>query len=260
MSWRLGVVGSPIVHSRSPQLHEIGLACAGLEGTSTRVELALADATQLRDILLTRFDALSVTSPLKFAAFELCDVRSEVAERTGSVNTLKVVDGRIWGESTDGAGFVDSLGAGFTTVVDGTYAVVLGAGGAATAIVDALVEGGATSVVVLGSDPSRVERLVGRYQNVVGSALVYRPVDLIVNTVPTAVRRNDTAVLQGVHRGTVAVDVTYDPPESAWRSLYETAGCRTTNGLAMLAHQAALQMNWWWGTSLRGDVLLETLR
>jgi len=68
MNWRLGVVGSPIAHSLSPQLHEAGLRLAGLTGSSQRVELTLADASLLPSMLGNEFDALSVTSPLKNAA------------------------------------------------------------------------------------------------------------------------------------------------------------------------------------------------
>jgi shikimate 5-dehydrogenase len=66
-------------------------------------------------------------------------------------------------------------------------------------------------------------------------------------------------VLQGVHQETVAVDITYDPRVSSWRSLYDDAGCRTMNGLAMLAYQAALQMQWWWGVDIDGARLLEVI-
>jgi shikimate 5-dehydrogenase len=62
-----------------------------------------------------------------------------------------------------------------------------------------------------------------------------------------------------VHPETIAVDITYEPRRSEWRVRYEDAGCRTMNGLAMLAFQAAIQMEWWWGVSLEGAQLLEVL-
>ena len=58
---------------------------------------------------------------------------------------------------------------------------------------------------------------------------------------------------------TIAVDITYDPRQSEWRQRYSDAGCRTLNGLAMLAFQAALQMQWWWGAEIEGGDLLEAL-
>lgn len=259
MNWRLGVVGSPIVHSLSPQLQLAGLELAGLEGTSTRVELGLNDADQLKVIATTKFDALSVTSPLKAAAHELCDELSEVAARTKSVNSLLQRDGKLLGESTDGLGFVTSLSGEMGFVLENTHAVILGAGGAASAIVDALVHHGVASAVVLARNEAKVNELVGRYQNVFSRSLVYRPVDLVVNTLPLEGRGEEAAVLQGVHHETIAVDITYEPRTSPWRQLYDAAGCRSTNGLPMLAYQAALQMQWWWGVTVEGATLLKVL-
>jgi len=260
MNWRVGIAGSPVSHSLSPQLHEIGLRAAGLTGTSTRVEIDLEHAGELRHLLGTAFDALSITSPLKAAAFEMCDVRSESALRTHSVNSLLVRDGVLQGESTDGDGFIEALRAAYGDVVDNAHAVVLGAGGAASAIVDALVAHGVQSIVVHGRTPSKVDALVQRYANVHSSSLVYRPVDLIVNTIPEHGRDKEVAVLQGVHLDTVAVDIIYDPRETEWRRRYAEAGCRTLNGLPMLANQAAIQMRWWWGVALDGAQIVKELQ
>jgi shikimate dehydrogenase len=260
MNWRLGVVGSPIEHSLSPQLQLAGLQLAGLEGTSSRVELALGDADQLKVIATTTFDALSVTSPLKAMAHELCDELSEVAARTKSVNSLLVRDGKLLGESTDGLGFVTSLSDEMGLALENAHAVILGAGGAASAIVDALVHHGVATVVVLARNEARVEELVGRYKNVFAHSLVYRPVDLVVNTLPLEGRGEEAAVLQGVHHETVAVDISYEPRSSLWRQLYDDAGCRSMNGLAMLAYQAALQMQWWWNLTVDGATLLKVLQ
>jgi shikimate dehydrogenase len=190
----------------------------------------------------------------------MCDERSESALRTRSVNSLLVRDGVLQGESTDGEGFIDALRATYGDVVDNAHAVVLGAGGAASAIVDALVAHGAQSIVVHGRTPSKVEALVERYPIVHSSSLVYRPVDLIVNTIPESGRDNEVAVLQGVHLDTVAVDIVYEPRETEWRQRYAEAGCRTLNGLPMLAYQAALQMRWWWGVALDGSQIMKELQ
>ena len=259
MTWRLGIVGSPVAHSLSPQLHEAGLRLAGLEGTSTRVELGREDASRLPAMLATEYDALSVTSPLKYAAFELCEETSDVARRTESVNSLTTREGRLHGISTDGDGFLHALHATFGPVNENAHVVILGAGGAASALVDVLVHHEAASVVVHGRSEAKVEALVARYANVFSSSLVYRPVDLVINTVPVQGRVVEAAVLQGVHPETVAVDITYDPRESEWRERYRAAGCRTMNGLAMLAYQAAEQMRWWWDVELDGAALLEVI-
>jgi shikimate dehydrogenase len=257
MNWRLGIVGSPVSHSLSPQLHEAGLRLAGLTGNSARVDLPLERASELPGLLRDDFDALSVTSPIKYPAFALCDEVSDVARRTESVNSLRVIEGKLSGASTDGDGFVSALEDTFGPVVANAHVVVLGAGGAASAIVDALVQHNASNVVVHGRTESKVDALTSRYTNVHSSSLVYRPIDLIINTVPVIGRSSEAAVLQGVRPETIAVDIIYEPRSTEWRERYEVAGCRSMNGLAMLAYQAALQMQWWWGVALEGAELLE---
>jgi len=257
--WRLGVVGSPVAHSLSPTLHEAGLALAGLEGTSERVEFSSSSPAELRALMGERFDALSVTAPLKAVAAATCDALSDAARRTDSVNSLIVRDGQVEGASTDGDGFVAALEHEWGPVVAGAHALVLGSGGAARALVDALVRHGVASVVVEGRNASKVAELVARYERTSSALEQGQPLDLVVNTIPSGLR-SGVEVAPGVHETTVAVDITYEPRATPWRSAYEAAGCRSQNGLAMLAFQAALQMQWWWGVALDGAALLEVLR
>lgn len=259
MKWRLAVVGSPITHSLSPQLHEAGLALAGLEGTSSRLEIGLEGADHLRELLLGSYDALSVTMPLKGVAAQLCDELDDVATRTGVVNSLLVRGGRVLGTCTDGPGFVKSLEEQFDVDLRARHAVILGAGGAAKGIVDALVQANVSSVTVLGRTASRVQELVERYHVVTNDDTQGIPVDLIVNTLPATGRPLPT-LERDVHAQTIAIDITYEPRMSDWRALYESQGCRSANGLGMLSYQAALQMQWWWGVALDGAKLLEVVQ
>lgn len=259
MIWRLGVVGSPVDHSLTPALHAAGLARAGLEGRSVRREVGADEADRLAEIVRAEFDAVAVTAPLKGRAHEVCDEVAEVARRTRSVNGILVRDGRLLGTSTDGAGFTDALEAAFGPVVEGAHAVVLGAGGAARAVVDALCAGGAAAVAVLARRPEAAEALAAAYPAVHAGSLVYRPVDLVVNTVPPAARRPG-ALLQGVGSETIAVDLAYEPPETPWLAGHRAQGCRTQNGLAMLCYTAARMMGEWWGVALDGGELLEVVR
>jgi len=259
MKWRLGVAGSPISHSLTPQLHEAALAMTGLEGESRRVELGVKDQSKLNKVMRKDFDGLSITMPLKALALEICDDVDDVATRTGSVNSLLMRDGTLYGRSFDGDGFVNAVGGEFGIDVEGAHVVVLGAGGAARGIVDGLVRAGVASVAVHGRTEAKVEELVAKYQNVYDFSLTYRPVDLIVNTTPRDGRVADAAVMQGVGSHTIAIDITYEPRTSPWRALHDGAGCRTGNGLAMLAYQAALQMQWWWDVPLDAAKLLEVI-
>lgn len=260
MIWRLAVAGYPIEHSLSPALHEAGLRLAGLEGSSGRVALKDDEIDRLGELLATTYDAMSITMPLKSAAVALCATLDGPAQRTGVVNSLLVRDGAVHGACTDGDGFLDSLRGELGVDVTGRHAVVLGAGGAARGIVDALVHAGVDTVSILGRTPTKVDALSARYANVQRGDLGSRPVDLVVNTIPVTGRGPDAEVLAGVGTDTIAVDIAYEPRLTPWRSLYVDAGCRTANGLAMLAYQAARQMQWWWGVAMDGARLLEVIQ
>ncbi len=259
MMWRLGVVGSPIQHSLTPQLHDAGLAMAGLKGTSERIELKASEAKKVKKWMGKKYDGLSVTMPLKGAAAKYCDVLGDVATRTGVVNSLLYRDGVLHGANKDGQGFLDSLYGSFGVIVENLHVVVLGSGGAAAGIVDALVNAQVGSISVHARNESKVDSLVRRYTNVYGHTLRYRPVDLIVNALPSHARKHEAAVMQGVTSDTIAVDITYEPRMSGWRALHDAEGCRTQNGLAMLAYQAALQMQWWFETPIDGAHLLKVV-
>jgi shikimate dehydrogenase len=259
MNWRLGVAGSPIEHSLTPQLHDAALAMMGLEGSSRRVELGVEDKAKLDKVMRKEFDALSLTMPLKGFGAEICDELDEVATRTQSVNSLLMRDGTLWGASTDGDGFVNALRGEFSASVEGAHVVVLGAGGAASAIIDGLVRHDVASVAVHARNEAKVETLVARYQNVYDFSLTYRPVDVIVNTTPIDGRIDGAAVMQGVSADTIAVDITYEPRQSAWRELHERSGCASANGLGLLAYQAALQMQWWWDVPIDAGQLLKAI-
>ena len=185
MIWRLGVLGSPIEHSLSPQLHEAGLKYLGYGGTSERVQIDREHAPRIGELMGQRFDAVSVTMPLKEVARSMCDAVDDTAANLGVVNTLLWRDEKICGASTDGAGFVDSVRAEFSFSFADAHVVVLGSGGAARGIVDSLVAEGVATVAVIGRNVSSVAALVRRYPSVVDHNLIYRPVDLIVNTTPS---------------------------------------------------------------------------
>ena len=259
MIWRLGVAGYPIEHSLSPALHVAGLEQADLDGTSLRIPLHEEQADALGELVGSRFDALSITMPLKGAAIHYCDELTEEAERTGSVNSMLARDGNVLGACTDGLGLLAALRADVDLDVSGARVAVLGAGGAARGIVDALVAAGAQEVFLRGRSPEKVAALVARYAPVTSDAAV-GPLDLVINTTPDLARHASEGVEAGVTEATVAVDIVYEPRTTPWMRQYAARGCRVTNGLSMLAYQAALQMEWWFGQPIDGARLREAIQ
>jgi shikimate dehydrogenase len=250
MSWHIGVAGKPISHSRTPIMQRAVLEELSIEGTVQTLEIDLDEATMIRELFPDSFNALSVTMPLKTALFGLCDATDDASKRIGAVNSLLFRDGVLHGRNVDGEGFVNAVEGECQAVVDGMHVVVLGSGGSASAIVDGLISRGVESISIHARNVEAVHNICGRYQSVSPYSKVYRPVDLIVNTTPSLTRQSESDVLQGVSAQTVAVDITYDPMISSWLALHADAGCVTSNGLAMLAYQAALQFEWWFDSTI----------
>jgi shikimate dehydrogenase len=263
MTRYVGVIGNPIAHSLSPTLHNAAFAELGLDWHSTAILVRNGDAhkvlPQMRD---TPFVGLSVTMPLKTDMVALVDTCSDTARRLNAVNCLINRDGVIRGENTDGEGFLASLerGAGFSPA--GRRCVVLGAGGAARAVILALAEAGASEVTVINRTPWRAEaaaELAGRAGRVLGTGAdapeaVVAQADLVVNATPQGMVASGNGVEAGspvdaalLHHGQVVADLIYVPRPTSWLKEAAEAGATPVDGLGMLVHQAAAQITLWTG-------------
>ena len=257
MIWKVGVVGDPVSHSLSPQLQEAAMQIAGLEGSASRVQMIGTQLEELKTAISNEFNALSVTMPLKPFAATICDHLDAAALRTGMVNSILRREGQIYGACTDGEGFVRSVESRFNFDFTNAHVVVIGAGGAATGIIDALQNSNASSITVLNRTSSKVDELVSKYEKVTHD--LPTRIDVLINTVPVTGRGAPT-IIAGAGEKTICVDITYAPLVSDWLSFFEKEGCQTANGLGMLAHQAALQFKFWWDIDIDGDDLLEVLK
>lgn len=226
-------------------MHEAAFAALGLVGTSTIFEIGLGDDAALESVL-GRVDALSVTMPLKGVLRDRCDDVDDVARRVGAVNTVQWRDGRLTGRSTDGVGFLDALRADFDLDVGGRTVVVLGAGGAARSIVDACATNGAT-VIVRSRRPEAARALANQYDRVISNPSSVSDVDVIVSALPGGADPAMPDCSITLTSRAVAIDISYRPARSDWLAAQARAGARTANGLAMLAHQAQHQLEWWFG-------------
>jgi shikimate dehydrogenase len=263
----VGVIGSPIAHSLSPVLHHAAFAALGLGDTwrSQAFEVASGQAGDALEAMRTcDFTGLSVTMPHKADVAALVDARSEVAERLSAVNCVVHRDGALEGVNTDGEGFVASLdrGAGFSPA--GRRCLVIGAGGAARAVVLALAEAGAADVAVLNRTASRaveaaaLAESVGRAIELNDDAEVAQA-DLVVNATPVGLlgaTERTWLVDPGLfHEGQVVADLVYVPRPTDWLARAGTAGATTVDGLGMLVHQAAAQITLWTGMAAPVDAM-----
>jgi shikimate dehydrogenase len=261
----VGVIGSPIAHSLSPLLHNAAFAALGLGATwhSLAFDVAPGRATAaLEAMRRADISGLSVTMPHKADVVALVDECTEVAQRLNAVNCIVRTQGVLIGTNTDGEGFVASLARGAQFTPAGRRCLVIGAGGAARAVVLALADAGASRIVVLNRTPERgatAAALAGGAGAVVspGSSALAEAVgsaDLVVNATPFGMAGASPAgadpwlvAPQLLHAGQVAADLVYAPRPTPWLVEAAAAGARSVDGLGMLVHQAAAQLVLWTG-------------
>lgn len=249
-----GVIGWPVEHSRSPQIHTAAARACGVDLAYVRFPVRPGEgAHAARSMVPLGIRGLSVTMPHKEAVIDACDELTVAAQRLNAVNHLTNDDGRIVGNNTDGAGFV----AGFEFVTNeemaGKQVVVFGSGGAARAIVDGCARAGAASVGVIGRSPSRAESAA----SVAESARVVREgafeyADVVVNATPVGMQGSPSEGespfdVSRLRPSAIVVDIVYSPLVTPLLEAASKRGLRCVDGLAMLAGQAAEQFRQWTG-------------
>jgi len=260
-----GVIGWPIEHSLSPAMHNAAYAQLGLDWVYLPLPVReSADVPAVVEAIRSLpFVGFNVTMPYKRLMLELCDEVAAQAKLAGAVNTVQVIDGRLMGYNTDGRGLMESLrdDAGF--LPEGKRAVVLGSGGAAGAIVAALILGRVSHMTVVSRDPAHADELVTRMapyardtelvvvQTGHGSASLVQAADLIVNSTPLGMRPGDASPVNGewLHAGQVVSDMIYSPPDTPLLKAAEAAGATPLGGLGMLVAQGAISLEIWNGDS-----------
>ena len=240
-----GVVGNPVTHSLSPPMHNAGFEHFGLNAAYVPLHahdvddfVAFARAVDLR--------GASITAPFKVAMMDRVADVDPVAREVGAINTLHVRDSGWSGSNTDVVGFVTPLKGGMA--LRGTRAAVLGAGGAARAVVVALKrEGAAVRICARRDDEARAVAAVfgveaGEFPPPPGTW------DVLVNATSGGSRPEEPSVMEGVALdGEIVFDLVYSPRDTALIRQAREAGCSTIGGLEMLIAQAERQFEIWTG-------------
>lgn len=246
---KAAVVGHPIRHSQSPAIHGHWLTQTGIAGTYAALDLSPDTfEADIRALVAQGYQGVNATVPHKEAALALADRVDETARRIGASNTLVFVDGAIEARNTDAYGFWENLVPALRAVPKS--AVVLGAGGAARAVLVALQDAGVQEITLANRTVSRAQALadelafhakieaIGWDEAEERLDQVFSP--LIVNTSSRGMKGDNpiTCTLAAQTPDTVVNDIVYNPLQT---TLLETAvrrGCQTVDGLGMLLHQA----------------------
>ncbi|MDE0219492.1 MAG: shikimate dehydrogenase [Spirochaetaceae bacterium] len=268
-----GVIGDPVRHSLSPALHNAAFVELGLDWTYLAFEVPVgrgADAVAAMRAL--GIEGLSVTMPHKDTVAAAVDELSPAAALLGAANCVRRDGDRLIGENTDGAGFLRSLRTQAGVDPAGLRTVVLGAGGAARAVIVALAAEGALVTVVnrspdaaaraaaLGGEAggATAEALGGRSGSAsVGGAEAARDADVVVNATPLGMTDSDPLPVDPalLSDSQIVVDLIYRPERTPLLEAAAEAGATTLNGVGMLLYQAAEQFTMWTGHDAPVDAM-----
>ena len=253
-----GVIGSPIAHSRSPALHGYWLRRAGLRGHYIPLDIAQADLPQvLRALPKMGFVGVNVTIPHKEQILSLADVVTDRAALIGAANTIIFrEDGKIHADNTDGYGFIENLRSGAPGWrPDAGPAAVIGAGGAARAVLASLLDVGVPEIRLANRTKARAEALRAEFgkrvvvHDWVQAGNMLDEAALVVNASSLGmVGKPDLRIpLDGLSPAAVVTDLVYTPLETGLLQRAREIGCTTVDGLGMLIHQAAPAFERWFG-------------
>jgi len=264
------VTGYPVKHSRSPLIHGHWLEKLGLAGSYTRQEVSLEDFAGFISRLKSGesgFVGGNVTIPHKETAYRLADRPDALSEELGASNTLWLEDGQLCATNTDGYGFLANLDAAAPGWNRTDRAVILGAGGASRAIIQAVRDRGVGEIHVVNRTVARAQELADRFGPKVHAhgmealAEVTKGAGLFVNTTSLGMDGEaapdfDFSPLAG---DAVVTDIVYVPLVTPILHQASVQGFATVDGLGMLLHQAVPGFEKWFGVRPTVDAVLRDL-
>ena len=252
------VIGHPVNHSRSPRMHNFWLAHFGLEGYYIPLDIDPKKFERsIRNLPELGLVGANITIPYKEKVLKIADKISDRAALVGAANTLTFLpNGGIYADNTDGYGFLQNIKSKYKdwSARDG-ITVVFGAGGASRAILAALIEDGASDIILANRTRSRADQLRSDFgakikvvewmkiQNYLSEA------STIINTTSLGmVGKTDLPIpLNALKKNTLVTDIVYTPIETHLLATAAKMGCRTVDGLGMLIHQAIPGFERWFG-------------
>lgn len=267
MTDKYAVIGNPIAHSKSPQIHA-EFAKQTNQDISYETVLATLDGFEasVQDLIKQGYKGANVTVPFKFEAYKVCDSLSSraVSSGSGAVNTLINIKGKIHGDNTDGIGLRNDIEKNLGFKIANKHILILGAGGAAYGISNSLSGGKSITIANRTLENAQALEIVMRFShNDVQSKtfeLLDRPYDFIINA--TSAGLTDTALpipnmIFG--KNCLAYDMMYGR-ETPFMAQAHANGAQVSDGLGMLVEQAAEAFHIWRGIRPQTAPVINMLR
>lgn len=261
---RLLLVGSPVSNSLSPTFQRAALAAAGIRLSYDPLEVSPAGLAEVIAEIRSSNAAGNVTSPHKTAFHDACDALTPIALRVGAVNTFWVEGDQLRGDNTDVEGFDVSARALLRNDMAGVEVVVLGAGGAASAVLAAVERWPRSRVAVISRNPERAALLARRYADVArvetDARRAAEGARLIVNATPIGQHDDlhplDVSVIPA---DAAVMDLVYRRGETPWIKALRARGNAARDGMPMLLEQGALSFRQWFGRDPDREAMRQSL-
>ncbi|MDZ4405685.1 shikimate dehydrogenase [Prosthecobacter sp.] len=275
---RLAVIGDPIAHSRSPQMHNPALKACGIEAQYIRVQVPVGQVAEaFRQFAACGFLGVNITIPHKFEALDAVDVLDPLARQLGAVNTLAIRDGKLYGYNSDGPGFLRSVKEVFGVEVKDLRVLILGAGGGAgraVAVQSALEQ--CPRLVLANRTAAKAEALAAEVAKFSPKAEVkvipwtdeavaaeMAGIDLVVNATSLGMKSGDTKLLpaEALQARHLVFDMVYRAGgETPLLTDAKRAGAKVVDGLTLLLHQGAISFEHWFERPAPLEEMREGLR
>jgi len=280
---RLAVIGDPVSHSRSPQMHNPALQAAGIDAQYIRIQVPVGSVKPaLQAVTEAGFLGVNVTIPHKFEALQAVDHLEHGAGRLGAVNTIAIRDGVTTGYNTDGPGFVRAVREAFQADLRDLRILILGAGGGAgRAVAAQCVMEGCWRLVLANRTPSKAALLARELRQFTPAPCPVKDlshiawedgplfreldnIDLIVNATPLGMKPGDPALLPpgSIRPHHLVFDMVYRHGGTPTPLIEQAiqAGAKSTDGLLLLLHQGALSFGHWFQQSAPLEVMRKGLQ
>ena len=262
---RLVLLGHPVSHSLSPRMHAAALAALDVPLTYDAIDVEPEQLDVVLDSLIRERAAGNVTIPHKARVVQRCGRVTARARRAGAVNVFWVEQGTLAGDNTDIPGFAALAAAALGRPPAGERIALLGAGGAASAVLAAVEQWPESTVALYNRTPERAAALASRFsivRRVDPSAIdTVRDATLVVNATSLGLHEADPFPLpiECLPAGTAVADLVYRPGGTRWVREATSAGLRARDGLEMLLEQGALALERWLGVPAPRTVMRDAL-
>ena len=275
---QVGLIGYPVAHSRSPQMHNAAFREIDFDAVYALWETPPGMLVQrVASLRASYMLGANITIPYKEDTVPLLDECDRLAVRIGAVNTIVNRNGKLTGYNTDAPGLIRALAVCPGSPFDACNKeiVVLGTGGAARAAVIAMIDAGARSVAILGRDQARIDALLHHMRSkTINTSLCeavfhspeandsLRTADLVINATSVGLKRSDDPLLIDVKllpSGSLVTDMVFNAGLTALLQAAQAHGCFVMDGLAMLLYQGTLAFELWTGRDAPVEVMRNAL-